>query len=467
MSDRSRLGVASRGRGKACVFAFLLLCSALVPTVRAQGVPSFELQVERSGVERMSIELVEPRIESSLPAAREGAYELASRLVTDLVYSGLFSFRGGVPAGVRRPPHAPDAWRNDHAEDPVARIDLTLSGLRPDEMVWTIRVLDAGSERQLLGKRYVVDLARHDREVHHLADEIVRALTGDVGIAQTRILFSRQVEAARELFLVDYDGRNLRQITRNGSLNLLPRWSPDASKICYTSYWQGRQRLLVLDGSTGKSRNVAEFAGLNFGADWAPGGDEIAVTLTHEGDPEIYRIGLDGKIRARLTFGPAIDCSPVFDPTGNQIAYTSDRTGAPQLFRMSKDGTDRLRLTREGSCNNAPSWSPRGDRIAYVGRISGKFQIFLVTPDGAVTQAVTTAADGNNEDPAWAPDGRHLVVTSDRDGIRRLWVIDVDGGTARPLSSGSVDDNGPHWSSSPRGGSNAAPVPAASSAAGR
>lgn len=448
--------------------AMLLSVVALAPLrSAAQDLPSFELQVERSGIERLTLDLLAPEVESSLPQARAGADELASRLVADLVYSGLFSFRGGVPAGVKRPPYAPDTWRADPSQEPVAEIHSTLSGLRADEMVWTLRVLDAKSRRQLMGKRYLVDLERHDREVHHLADEIVRALTGDVGIAQTRILFSRQVGEGRELFLVDYDGRNLRQITRNGSFNLLPRWSPDGASICYTSYWQGRQRLLVLDGTSGKSRKVAEFTGLNFGADWAPSGEELVVTLTRDGDPEVYRIDLQGKILARLTFGPAIDCSPVFDPTGNQIAFTSDRTGAPQVFRMSRDGTDRLRLSREGNYNDAPAWSPRGDRIAYVSRVAGNFQIFVVSPDGSAAQAVTVATDGNNEDPAWAPDGRHLVVTSDRDGTRRLWVIDVDGGSARPLSSGTVDDNSPHWSPSPRGGGGSTADPGASGATGR
>lgn len=465
---RSAMAVG-RLRGSAVLGALVLMgwCSIAVDGVCAQDLPTFELQVERRGIERLTLELVEPEVESSVAQAREGALELASRLVADLVYSGLFSFRGGVPVGVKRPAYAPDAWRADLAQEPVAEIQSTLSGMRPDEMVWTLRVIDAKSRRQLMGKRYLVDLQRHDREVHHLADEIVRALTGDVGIAQTRILFSRQVGEARELFLVDYDGRNVRQITRNGSFNLLPRWSPDGASICYTSYWQGRQRLLVLDGTSGKSRMVAEFTGLNFGADWSPAGDELAVTLTRDGDPEIYRIGLDGKVLARLTFGAAIDCSPVFDPTGNQIAFTSDRTGAPQVFRMSRDGTDRLRLSREGNYNDAAAWSPRGDRIAYVSRVAGNFQIIVVSPDGSAAQAVTVATDGNNEDPAWAPDGRHLVVSSDRDGTRRLWVIDVDGGSSRPLSSGTVDDHSPHWSPSPRGAAGSTSDPGAPGARGR
>jgi len=393
-------------------------------------------------------------VESSIEGADAGSLDLAHRLVTDLVYSGLFSFVTPLPDGVRRPPYVPEVWSAAEDREPIAEIQLVLTGVRSDEMVWTVRVVDAKQRTQLVGKRYVVDLQRPERQVHHLADSIVHKLTGDDGIAQTRILFSRDTgEGRREIFVVDYDGRNLRQITRNGSLNLLPRWSRDGNRICYTSYWQGKQRLLVLDGQSGESRKVAEFTGLNFGADWGPDDRELLVTLTRDGDPEIYRLGLDGKVLARLTFSAAIDCSPVFDPTGNQVAFTSDRTGRPQLFRMSRDGTDLLRLTWEGSYNDNPAWSPNGDRIAYVSRREGQFQVFTVEPDGSNLQPVTQVRDGNNEDCSWAPDGRHLVVTSDRDGTRRLWVIDTDSGWARPLTVGEVDDNGPHWSGPPRSGS--------------
>lgn len=426
----------------------------LLPSVcAAQEGPHFDLEVKRSGAERLPMVLAAPRVESSLAGADAASLDLAHRLVTDLVYSGLFSFRTPLPEGVKRPPYVPETWAADPDREPIAEIQLVLSGIRRDEMVWAIRVVETKRRNQLLGKRYVLDLDRPERQVHHLADEIVRELTGDDGIAQTRILFSRETQDGREIFVIDYDGRNLRQITSNGSLNLLPRWSHDGNRICYTSYWQGRQRLLVLDGKTGESRKVAEFTGLNFGADWGRNDEELLVTLTRDGDPDIYRISLDGKVNARLTFEPSIECSAIFDPTGNQIAFTSDRTGKPQLFRMSRDGTDRIRLTWEGNYNDNPAWSPNGDRIAYISRREGQFRVFTVDADGSNLQPVTTAQDGNNEDCSWAPDGRHLVVTSDRDGTRRIWVIDTDTGWARPLTSGSVDDNGPHWSGPPGSGS--------------
>ena len=118
-----------------------------------------------------------------------------------------------------------------------------------------------------------------------------------------------------------------------------------------------------------------------------------------------------------------------------------------------REGTRQRRISLVGRYNESAAWSPRGDRIAFVSRRNGLFQIFTVAPDGSDLRAVTSPADGNNEDPSWAPDGRHLVVASDRDGSRHLWILDVESGFARPLTRGDVDDNGPHWSGPPGAGS--------------
>lgn len=424
---------------------------------RAQERPIFDLEVSRTGAERVVIALGELDVDSPLDAAGPAATELAGRLLRDLIYSGWVAILDPLPSGVSIPGPLPGAGRTEDEARVGAKLLLRLSGIRLDQMVWEARLVQVGPREQLLGKRYVIDLSDPTRHVHHLADQIVRKLTGDPGIAQTRILFSRKVGTGRELFIVDYDGDSLRQVTRNGSLNLIPRWSPDGNRICYTSYWQGKQRLLILDGSTGRSTKIAEFRGLNLGASWAPDGTELAVTLSRDGDPEIYRIQPDGTVRQRLTFEPSIECSPAFDPTGHQVVYTSDRTGSPQLYVTDREGSRRRRLSLEGNYNESAAWSPRGDRIAFVSRRNGYFQVFVVAPNASELRAVTAPEDGNNEDPAWAPDGRHLVVSSDRGGSDQLWVLDVDSGFARPLTRGPVDDNGPHWGPPPHIAS-AAPV---------
>jgi TolB protein len=427
----------------------LLILSLIAPTAAAQDDP-VRLHITRAGVRRVLLQLQPTELLSRADGAAEGARSLANLLASDLVYSGWVKLKEPLPVGLRFPRYTPEAAKGKPDEIAEYSLFLSLDGARSQKMVWLARLVVPSSNTVVLAKRYDLDLQDARRSVHHLADALIAEMTGEVGIAQTRIVFSRGSGERREIHIVDFDGENARRLTRNGSLNLLPRWSPDGTSLCYTSYWRGRQQLLVLEGQSGASRKIAEYDGLNLGAAWSPDGRELVATLSRDGDPEIYRLRPDGAIAQRLSFEPSIEASPAFDPTGRQIVYTSDRTGVPQIYVMDREGMHPRRLTYEGSYNDSASWSPRGDRIAYVSRREGRFQIFTIEPDGSNLQEVTTSADGNNEDPSWAPDGRHLVVSSDRSGKQRLWVLDVEGGTARPLTDGGGEDTTPHWSGAPQ-----------------
>ncbi len=423
-----------------CVCLFLLTGESFAQ--KDQGVL---IDLHRQGSRRVRLTLLSLEIESGEATVASQGAALACRLVRDFAYSGVLEVVGSLPEGVTLPPTTPAASTEEEPK-PDAVVGLSLSGEDPTGMVLTARLLAPGAQTLIVGKRYVVDLKDPGPAVHHFCDVVVNRLTGEAGIARTRILFSRGNREKREIFLVDYDGENLKQVTRNGSINLAPCWSPDSNRACYTSYYQGRQRLLILDGKTGRSERVSDFPGLNVGASWDPRSGGLVVTLSRDGNAEIYRIDGKGGIVQRLTHGPSIECSPDFDPTGQQVVFTSDRTGRPQIYVMDREGANRRRLSYEGDYNDSADWSPRGDRIAYVCRIAGRFQVFTIEPDGSNLQQITFSQDGNNEDPSWAPDGRHLVVSSDRSGQTSLWVLDVEGGTARRLTSGAEDDTCPDWS---------------------
>jgi TolB protein len=68
---------------------------------------------------------------------------------------------------------------------------------------------------------------------HRLADNIIKLLTGEDGISQTRIAFSLKKDRAKELTVIDYDGYNLTQLTSAGELKLFPDWTPNNKKIAY------------------------------------------------------------------------------------------------------------------------------------------------------------------------------------------------------------------------------------------
>ncbi len=298
----------------------------------------------------------------------------------------------------------------------------------------------------LLNKRYRPLPSQQRTSAHHFADAVIHTLTGAPGISLSRIAFSRGRGDRRDLYVVDQDGEGLMRLTANRTLNLCPSWSPDGKRLAFTSYREDRQGLYTLDTSNGKVELLISRPGLNYGADWHPSGNEILMSLSEAGDPEIYRVGLDGGILKRLTASSAIEISPSWSPGGRDLVFTSDRTGTPQLYIIDSDGAGRRRLTFEGRYNDSAVWSPGADRIAYATRVGDYTQIVVINATGENRLVLTDGLWRNAEDPGWAPDGRHLVFASDRTGVFKLYVCDVDEGTFRQLTFGDDPDITPAWS---------------------
>jgi TolB protein len=278
---------------------------------------------------------------------------------------------------------------------------------------------------------------------HAIADEVVLNFTGQKGIFSTQIAYVRWVGTNREIYACDYDGYNPRPLTNDLSLNLSPVWSPDGSKIIYTSYKNHNVDLWLDDVKTKQCRLFCSFPGLNSAAAWSPDGEYVAVTLTKDGNAEIYLLTPEGKMVRRLTFVRAIDSSPSWSPNGKEIAFTSDRSGYPQVFVMDIEGSNTRRLTYIDDMADSPCWSPRGDRIAFVIRSGIRFNVYTMDVTGENLTRLTF--EGSNENPHWSPDGLHLVFSSNRTGKYEIYTMNWDGSNLRMITRDGENYN-PAWS---------------------
>ncbi len=295
------------------------------------------------------------------------------------------------------------------------------------------------------GTRYFGDVKALRTMVHRLADEVVFRLTGERGVASTRIAYASVERGATELYLMDYDGHNSVLVTGNRSINLSPRFSPDGKLLAYTSYRDGNPDLYLLNLETGRRKKVSALPGLNISPAWSPDGRWLALSLSKDGGTNVYMMGLNGKKLRRLTNGLGISVAASFSPNGRQIVFTSDRGGSPQIYVIDVEGTNLRRLSFQGDYNASPHWSPRGDKIAFISdRGGGSFQIYLMNLDGSGIQQMTTV--GSNEDPAWSPDGRHLVFTSNRSGTKDVYVMHADGSGLKRLTRSALNNFAPNWS---------------------
>ncbi len=307
------------------------------------------------------------------------------------------------------------------------------------------RLYDVVNKEMIVGKRYIGEITDLSRMVHRFSNEIVFALTGEQGFFQTKIVYVSGATGNKEIYLMDFDGRNASRLTRHQSICLSPRFSPDGSKVAFTSYKMGNPDLFLKDLPAGAERRIAHYPGLNISPAWSPDGKRLAMTLSKDGNPDIYTLFPDGTGLTQLTNHPAIDVSPTWSPDGKKIAFVSSRGGNPQIYIMEADGQNVQRLTFEGNYNTHPSWSPRGDRIAFDSSFRGQHDICTIQTDGSNFK-ILTGNMGSCEMPSWSPDGRHLVFSSTRDGGPHIFLVDAEGTRIKKLTFQTGGDTYPNWS---------------------
>lgn len=295
--------------------------------------------------------------------------------------------------------------------------------------------------------------------VHAASDAVVEWVFDEPGIAATRIVFSRRMDdGSQDLWVVDSDGENLRRLTNHRDISLSPAWSPGGNRVLYTSYRTGLPRVYELNLETGEEKQIpSPRSGDYITPAYHPDGETVAFSVVGGGRSGIftYNLARDCCFET-LTEGRSEDISPAFSPDGRRLAFNSNRlgVGAPQIYIMpfrNGGGSPQVLspyMYERPGYYTSPDWAPMGDRVAYHGRVErrGRHQI-LVSELERRNRVVQLTFDGSNEDPSWAPDGRHLVYVGSRSWGWGLFITDAVTGNTRTLVSG-IRPNLPAWSPS-------------------
>ncbi len=205
-----------------------------------------------------------PIVVSPLAGGGDEARAFDTTLRRDLEISGLFRVLA-VPGSA-----APDTQgRVDYERWSAMRTRFLVAGTyQPygEGFTLDVRLYDVIERRILGGKRYEAPRQELARMANRFADEILRILTGRRGPFDSEITFVSSTGGGfKEVWVMRFDGGDLRQLTRNQTINLSPTWAPGARSILYTSYRDGRPGLYEVDVRTQRRRRIQGGAGLVVG----------------------------------------------------------------------------------------------------------------------------------------------------------------------------------------------------------
>ena len=409
------------------------------------------------------------------PAYQKVGQDLYSTIYNDLDVSSYFTFVSASafledPLKVGLKPNTQDKENGfDFAKWSAINTEfLVKSGFRfeGDTVEVTAFVYHVPTNKLVFGKEYKNTKGFVNKIAHRLANDVLEYLTGKRGMFESRVVLSsdRGGNQHKEIFIMDWDGNNVTQLTDHKTISISPTWSPDNKKIAYTSFawhakWNSRNAdLFLFDIKSGTRKVLSSYKGINSGAAFTAEGDILLTVSKTEGIPDIFRINQEGKVLEQLTTGPtrAMNVEPAVSPDDQRVAFSSDRSGRPMIYVMDLKAKKRnpMRVVFSGWYNSTPTWSPDSKRIAFAGfdKDLKHFDIFLMDADGHNLSRLTTAKKfrddkySNNEDPTFSPDGRHVMFISDRTGKKQVYIVNVDGSNERRITFDRFNYYKPKWS---------------------
>jgi Tol biopolymer transport system component len=285
---------------------------------------------------------------------------------------------------------------------------------------------------------------------------VVLIVGGCGGSAETRpeIAFVSTRDGDYSIYEMSADGDGQRRLTEGESssstpenlfFQVEPSWSPDGTKIAFSSRREGSFDIFVMNADGTGSRRLTSTKEDDSHPTWSPDGTRIAFARSRPAD--IFVMNADGSGARSITNPTIEETEPAWSPNGRWIAYVrrTPGTGIREVWLTRPDGSERRAVTSAGATAFAPAWSPDSARIAFSSNANGEvFELFTIGVDGKELGSVATTAEGMFE-PAWSPNGE-LIAFSEGGAI---FSVELGGGDPRKLTDTSGNDSSPSWNPRP------------------
>ena len=212
-----------------------------------------------------------------------------------------------------------------------------------------------------------------------------------------RVVFHARIGGQAELFIADLVEPNnmnefsmVKRLTFGESYDFFASWSPDETQITFYGGRTGTPQIFVMDADGSNVRNISNNYVHESDPTWSSKG-EITFESHIAGNADVWVMNGDGTNRRNLTNNEFEDRFGAWSPDGEKIVFSSDRDGDQDLYIMNRDGTDVRQLTNSDGTDHWPRWAADGSFITWVREAaSGNSKVFMIKPDGTGEKQLTS-----------------------------------------------------------------------------
>ncbi len=244
-------------------------------------------------------------------------------------------------------------------------------------------------------------------------------IDGRDGLASTpegKIIYASKASGNLDLWMMDGDGADQKQLTENSRVNNHPAISPDGRYIVFASDRAGASNIWRTDIDGGNARQLTRGSGEDH-PQCSPDGKWVVYTLLGAGKPTLWLVSIDGGAPQQIT--DKYTAAAVFSPEGKSVAclYREEQPNSPlKLAIFPLEGGQPTRIFEAPilaggvSLVPPPRWTTDGRALTYVATSAGVSNIWLQPINGGAPRQMTTFKADRIFSFEWSRDGKQLIV---------------------------------------------------------
>jgi Tol biopolymer transport system component len=202
-----------------------------------------------------------------------------------------------------------------------------------------------------------------------------------------------------QIFVMNADGSDPTQITFTDlNNNDNPAWSPDGRKIVFVRHMNmvpedpdpgvDNHDVWTMNADGSNQRNLTNNPAEDLEPSWSPDGKRLAFTSDRTGSNEVYTSSPNGSMLRQLTFTPGFDGAANWSPDSRMLVFDTERDGNGEIYTMRADGSHPVNVTRNPATELVSGWSPDGRKLAFSSNRDASdehpdnFEVYTMRADG-------------------------------------------------------------------------------------